>query len=147
MSAFDPCHSRQKRCGRDDLKKSVLSRSVLGRVDESFPNGEFRTSICDQNYAPQKRPDQNVFFQPPHTSPFLMTIAQIDRSTKRTVSPIDPCQSRQKRRCRDQYTKITNLCFSPFFKWIVLCFVDFCFFLVGVMETDGRTLNKNADGH
>ena len=66
---------------------------------------------------------------------------------KLTMSPIDPCQSRQKRRCRDRYTKITNLCFSPFFKWNIWCF---CWFVIVFcrINGNGRTdIEKDADGH
>ena len=111
VSAFDRCHSRQKRCGRDDLKKSVLSRSVLGRINESYLNGEFRTSICGRNCTPKKTGPKRIF------SATLNVAVFDDNSTDRklTLSPIDPFQSRQKRRCRDLYTKLRNLCFSPFF--------------------------------
>ena len=70
MSAFDRCHSRQKRRGIDDLKNSVLLGSVWGREKESFPKGEFRKSICDQNRAQTKTRPKRIFSTALHVAVF-----------------------------------------------------------------------------
>ena len=108
----------RQRCGRDDLKTSVLSGPVLVCINDSFPNGEFRTSICDRNCTPKKTWPKRIFSATLHVAVFN------ENSTDRklTLSPIDPFQSRQKRRCRDLYTTRPKPCFSPFFQWIILCF-------------------------
>ena len=93
------------------MKKSVLVGSDLGSKNEILSNGEFRKSICDQNCTPKKTQAKRIFSATLHVAVF--DESSTDR--KRTLSPIDPCQSRQKRSCRDRFTKITNPCCSPFF--------------------------------
>ena len=74
-------------------------------------------------------------------SPFLMKLSpKLSPGRKRKLTPIDPCRSRQKERCRDRYTKIPNRRFVRFFDISFCGFVVFWWFLVGKMEMGGRTL-------
>ena len=74
-----------------------------------FPNGEFRTSIC--NCTPKKTGPKRIFSATLHVAVFN----ENNTDRKLTPSPSDPFQSRQKRCGRDLNTKITNQCFSQFF--------------------------------
>ena len=85
--SFRSVRLSSKRCGGDDLKKTVLFGTVLVCKNGSVPDGELRKSICDQNHAQKKTRPKHIFSTALHIAVF----EENSTDRKRTLIPIDPC--------------------------------------------------------
>ena len=100
MSTFDPCYSHQKRRWCCWLTGDVLVASLFARDFGQKMKFMVRHSKTIPFYDPKWARPKDFFLTRLHVAVFY----ESGTDRKRTVPPIDPCYSRQKRRRGDQLT-------------------------------------------
>ena len=104
MSTFDLCYSHKKRRWRWWLNGNVLVECFFARDFGQKLNFMVRHSKMITFYDPKWTRPKDIFLTRLHVAVFY----ESGTDRKRTVPPIDPCYSRQKRRHGDHRTGGTS---------------------------------------